>query len=64
MSKIERLYCEQCNEWIVLIEGVMAIYDRGYWWCAKHAQVSFRDGKPYVDFPSNGKLMPDTIMHE
>lgn len=61
---MEQLFCSQCNEWIAVVEGVTAFHDRGYWWCAKHADVLWKDGKPFVDFPSDGKLEPSTIFVE
>ena len=58
-----RMYCADCNEWIIPVDGVTAIYDRGYWWCAKHVDMAYwKDGKPVVSFPSRGQLSPRTIM--
>lgn len=50
-----KLYCSQCNEWIIPVESVTAIFVRQRWWCAKHATIH-QDGKPIVDFPSTGML--------
>lgn len=62
---VERMYCEQCDEWIVPLEGVTALFQMGCWWCAKHCNIlCYNNGKPIVDFPSDGKLLPKTIMTE
>lgn len=55
-----RWWCDKCNDNIVPVDGVTAIRSRGYWWCAKHCSLT--DGG-VVDFPSNGKLVPDTILN-
>jgi len=61
----ERMWCDQCKEWIIPVEGVTAFIDRREWWCAKHARIHhWENGRPYVDFPSPGKLMPKTIIHK
>lgn len=58
-----RMWCNECQDWIIVVDGV-AIYNRGYWWCAKHVKIAeWVDGIPYVDFPSPGKLIPGTILH-
>ena len=50
--------CESCGP----VEGPLHetfIYARGYWWHRKCAAVRmYLDGKEYVDFPSDGKLLP------
>lgn len=55
-SRTWRLYCDQCEDWITPVEGVTATYQRGEWWCAKHASCTWADGKPTVDEASKGKL--------
>lgn len=58
------MWCDECQDWINVVDGVTAIYDRGYWWCAKHVKIhSWKNGKPIIDFPSPGKLTPGTILH-
>lgn len=59
---IEKLWCDECKEWITPVEGVTAIYSRGCWWCAKHAAIYMQEGEAFIDFPSKGKLIPRTIM--
>jgi len=59
---IVRLHCDQCDCDVVPVDGATAIWGRGYWWCAKHCQFFYADGVPVVDFPSEGKLIPSTIM--
>ena len=60
-----KLYCSQCDEWIIPVEGVTVIFARQRWWCAKHATIHhWENGKPIVDFPSTGMLVPRTIMKE
>ena len=56
--------CSTCNEHVIPIDGVSAIWDRGYWWHASCCSFVFVDGKPYVDFPSNGLLIPNTIIKD
>lgn len=58
------MYCDQCGKEIVVIEDVTAFYSRGYWWCARHANLVYVDGIPVVQFPSDGKLIPQTILTE
>ncbi len=53
--------CDKCKS----NEVTHAIYSRGYWWCIKHANIhTYSNGKTYVNFPSNGKLMPKSIMKD
>ena len=63
-----KYFCEVCDKWMIPIEGVNAIYQRGYWWCAKHVKIAYWDkGEPIVDFPcgsKEGKMIPKTIIHE
>ena len=59
---IKRLYCDLCDDWIIPVEGVTSVYARGYHWCAKHANMHCVNGEYIVDFPSEGKLIPKTIM--
>lgn len=59
-----QMWCDQCEKWITIVDGVTAIYDRDYWWCAKHVEIfKWVDGKPIVFFPSPGKLIPGTILY-
>lgn len=61
----DQLYCNECQKWITPVEGVTAIWQRGYWWCAKHAEIWYWvDGEPIVGFPSKGKLVRQTLLHE
>lgn len=60
-----KMYCYDCKENIRIVEGVTAVKDRGYWWCAKHVDIDgWEDGDIIVAFPSRGKLEPKTIMLE
>ena len=54
--------CSTCNEHVIPVDGVSAIWDRGYWWHASCCSVVFVNGKPHVDFPSNGQLISFTLM--
>ncbi len=56
---MNRLRCESCEEYIK-IPGPWAIASRGYWWHRKCAKM-LGDA---IDFPSAGKLCPDTIWFE
>jgi hypothetical protein len=57
--------CDKCERQIIPVDGVTAIFDRGYWWCARCVQISHWDnGIPVVAFPSIGKLIPATIMSQ
>lgn len=62
-QKISQLTCNTCNETIILVEGVTAIFSRGYWWHTKCCDFDFEDGKPIVEFLSKGKLIPESILH-
>lgn len=58
-----KLYCSDCQQWIRPVEGVTALFDRGYWWCAKCCRIAYwSKGRAVIDFPSPGKLVPETIM--
>ena len=55
--------CSTCEERVVVDDGTTAVYQRGYWWHAPCVTVDrWEDGAPVVAFPSEGKLMPETIM--
>ena len=54
--------CDQCES-----EGIdcrSAVWSRGYYWCMKHADISYRDGKPVVEMGSAGKLIPITLLKD
>ena len=61
---MQRLRCDQCDKDIIPVEGVTAVFSRGSWWCARHADITFIDGEPVVAFPSDGKLCRSTLMTE
>lgn len=62
MSRI--MWCDECRDWLIAVDGVTAIYDHDAWWCAKHVKIhSWENGKPIVDFPSPGKLKLGTIFY-
>lgn len=58
--------CLKCGpNYVIPVDGVNAIFQRGYWWCTKHVNISHWDnGKPIVDFPSEGKMTPESILTE
>lgn len=58
-----KMQCSKCGEMVIPVEGVSAIYDRGYWWHAGCCQIFGEDGVPRVCFPSTGKLLRSTILH-
>ena len=60
---MKRMICDMGHE-VIPVEGVTALFQRGYWWCAHHAKIDYLKGKALVDFPSPGKLSPKTIMTE
>jgi hypothetical protein len=63
MSPSTSLLCATCGCNVILVEGVTAVWSRGYWWCTHCFDVdSYRDGKVVVAFPSRGKLIPPTIL--
>ena len=63
MSPSTSLLCETCGRDVIPIEGVTAVWSRGYWWCAHCLDIShYEDGKVVVAFPSHGKLLPPTIL--
>lgn len=51
------MICETCGK-----VREKAFWSRGYWWCPQCASVFEVDGVLCVDFPSAGKMIPDTIM--
>ena len=51
-----KLYCEECHDWIIPIEGVTSIFMFGNHWCAKHANIHYENGVPLIKLPSKGKL--------
>ena len=51
-----KLYCPECKEEVIVIEGITAFYAHRNWWCAKHAYFTYENGKPSVKVPSPGKL--------
>lgn len=53
---IDRLYCVECDEWIIPVEGVTTLEDGGYLWCVRHAVVRYFDGEPIVVEWTPGKL--------
>lgn len=60
-------HCGHCDAVYAIPPDILAsvIYDRGYWWCRKCAAIrKDRDGKSYIDWPSEGKLIPNTIMEQ
>jgi hypothetical protein len=54
--------CSTCLKEIIPVEGVTCITQREYKWHIGCASIYYIDGKPVVDFPSDGKLMPKTII--
>jgi hypothetical protein len=50
--------CETCNLQVP-VPGEDAIPARGHWWHKPCALKWFQDT---IDFPSNGKLIPETII--
>ena len=60
---MDKLYCHECKEWIIPVDGVTVVFARQRWWCAKHADIlRWENGHPIVEFPSRGMLIPETIM--
>ena len=55
-------HCDDCGRDFFIINGITAIYSRGYWWCAHCVKFYYVAGEPVVDFPSPGKLIPETIL--
>jgi hypothetical protein len=54
--------CSHCGEQVIPIDGVSAIWDRGYWWHTSCCSFFYNNGQPFVSFPSEGQLIPRTIM--
>lgn len=62
---MDKMQCSTCGKKVIVIEGVTALKDRGYWWCAHCVDtLAFDEGKPVVNFPSKGKLIPLSISAE
>ena len=59
---VTRWTCETCARAVIPVEGVTALYQMGYWWCARCADVRYVSGEPEVQFPSVGQLVPDSIL--
>ena len=59
---MDKMQCSTCDKEVIPIEGVTAIEDRGYWWCAHCVNTLMLDGKSVVNFPSKGKLIPISIL--
>jgi len=55
-----KYYCYGCQK--ATPDLATAIYSRGHWWCRKHATLIVVDGVERVDFPSEGKLISESIM--
>jgi hypothetical protein len=55
---VKVLQCESCGKRIH-VPGRSAIVSRGYWWHRVCARMLDAD---VVDFPSDGKLCPKTIL--
>jgi ribosomal protein L37AE/L43A len=58
----DKFVCETCGREVVPVEGVSAVWERGYWWCAHCVSFEYVDGSTVVKFPSAGKLLPNSIM--
>lgn len=64
VSTAMRYTCSDCGARVVPIQGVNAVYSRGYWWCVHCVKGHWLNGYFMVgDFPAKGKMIPDTIMH-
>jgi hypothetical protein len=59
-----KVMCHECSRENTAPDLSAAIHSRGYWWCRKHARVIVVAGFEVVDFPSEGKLIPETIMEQ
>ena len=57
-----QFYCDKCKDFVIPVEGVTSVSSRGYHWCVKHARIRKIYGDIVVEFPSEGKLIPETIM--
>jgi hypothetical protein len=58
-----KYHCTLCGHEVTPKHGHTALWSRGYWWCKKHAKTYLStDGQVEADFPSDGKLIPSTIM--
>lgn len=64
MTDQMRHRCDKCNYFVDVQPGVNALWSRGYWWCLKHAKIFEHEGRSIVEFPSEGMLIPETIMIE
>jgi hypothetical protein len=62
MTDAIKYRCTLCGHEVTPKHGETALFSRGYWWCIKHARIGQHEGQMYVDFPSDGKLIPETIM--
>jgi hypothetical protein len=62
MTDAIKYQCTLCGHEVTPTHGETALWSRGYWWCIKHARIGVHEGQRYVDFPSVGKLIPETIM--
>ena len=58
--------CDTCKASTTApVDGVNVIRQYDYWWCAHCVKVfKWEDGRPIVDFPSPGMMIPSTIMTE
>jgi len=59
----EYMECDHCGEQVLAVSGVSAIWDRGFWWHTSCCRFFFDKGEAFVSFPSDGKLIPRTIVH-
>lgn len=58
------MICETCEKPQISIPPEDLLSQRGYLWHRPCARIiKFSDGKEFIDFPSDGKLTPTTIMH-
>ena len=65
MSTAVYYICSDCGNRVLPVEGVSAVYARGYWWCVHCVEGHFANGVFLVDeFPAKGKMIPDTLMHD
>ncbi len=55
-------HCSTCGKQIIPVEGVTAILWNEYWYCAACCKIKeWIDGKPIMDWPSPGRLIPGTL---
>lgn len=53
------LTCDTCDDVVIPIEGITAIFRRDIWWHTKCCDFEFVNGQPELtEFPSKGKLIP------